>query len=475
MSENPFTVLIVDDNPVNRELWSLYLASEGHEVETAADGEEALRLLDEAPVDLVLLDVMLPGLDGFEVLEKLRRERTPEELPVVMATAKDKSEDIVRGFELGANDYVTKPIHLDVLLARVTSQLRSRVPARESVSPDLRSVSVVPAGTVLEGKFEVEGLIGQGSCGAVYRATHLGLRRPVALKLLTSAAGVASAERLKREGISVCRLEHPNAVEVLDLCVTDGIPFLVMELLEGHSLDEELDREGTLTPRRCAEILLPTCEVLAEAHRQGIIHRDVKPQNIYLHQGRRGEVVKVLDFGIARMLGESVLHQRLTIEGSLVGTPAYMAPERLADAPYDGGADVYSLGVMLYEMLAGRRPFSSVDLLELIRMHLHQPPQPLGELCPDLPRGIDAAVLRALTKDPVSRPSAEELARSFRAALDESAGSGQPVATEPRQAGSSQAGPRQAGPRQAGSRRAGGDRAAAAPWAVATLLEPVEE
>ncbi len=462
MSAEDFTVLIVDDNPVNREMWSLYLASEGYRVETATDGDEALRRIAEEPVDLMLLDVMMPGRDGFEVLEELRREITPEDLPVVMTTARDKSEDVVRGFELGANDYVVKPVNLDVLLARVQSQLRSRSPVRERRSPDLRATSVIPEGTELEGRFRIEGLIGQGSCGAVYRATHLGLHRRVALKLLTSAAGLASAERLKREGVSACRIEHPNAVEVLDLCITDGgIPFLVMELLEGHSLDRELDRDGTLTPARCVEILVPTCEVLAEAHRQEIIHRDIKPQNVFLHHSRRREVVKVLDFGIARMVGESVLSQRLTVEGSLVGTPAYMAPERLADAPYDGRADVYSLGIMLYEMLAGRRPFTSIDLLELIRLHVHEPPRPLSELCPDLPPGIDAIVLRALAKDPHSRPTAEELAHDFRRAV-----------AEPRH-GKIGAG-EEARPPRGRLRPGDGDRTATEQWTV-TMAEPSEE
>lgn len=240
----------------------------------------------------------------------------------------------------------------------------------------------------------------------------------MAIKLLTAAAGAASQERLLREGISACLVEHPNAVEVLDLCITDtGIPFLVMELLQGHSLDEELKREGTLSLQRSAEILNPTCEVLSEAHNQGIIHRDVKPQNVFLHRSRHGEVVKMLDFGIAQMVGESMLSSRLTVEGSLVGTPVYMAPERLADTPYDGRADVYNLGIRLYEMLVGRRPFSSPDLLELIRMHVNMPPRPLHEIIPELPRAAEAVVLRALAKDPQSRPTAAEMASDFEATL----------------------------------------------------------
>ena len=178
-------------------------------------------------------------------------------------------------------------------------------------------------------------------------------------------------------------------------------------------------------------------------------------------------MVKVLDFGIAKLIGESVVSQRLTVEGSLVGTPAYMAPERLTDSSYDGRADVYSLGIMLYEMLAGRRPFTCVDLLELIRLHVHEPPRPLSELCPDLPRGIDAVVLRALAKDPKSRPTAEELARDFRAALAEPVAGGQ--GSRDGRAGAGSAAPPSVGAPQAG-RQEGEDRTATERWAV-TLPE----
>ncbi|MEE8526046.1 MAG: response regulator, partial [Thermoanaerobaculia bacterium] len=286
MSQPPFTVLLVEDNPVSREMWSLYLTNEGFEVATAENGLDALDLVAEQTIDMVILDVMLPGLDGFEVLAKLRQSAGPEELPVIMATSRDKSEDIVRGFELGANDYITKPVHLEVLLKRIESQLRTKSSRALAPKADLLSQDPVPKGTVLDGRFEVEELIGRGSCGAVYRAKHVGLDRSVAIKLLTAAAGIASEKRLRREGISACRIEHPNAVEVLDFCVTESVPFLVMQLLRGHSLDQEVREQGRLTPVRCARILMPICEVLADAHSQGIIHRDVKPHNVFLHQAR---------------------------------------------------------------------------------------------------------------------------------------------------------------------------------------------
>ncbi|MEM1202317.1 MAG: protein kinase [Acidobacteriota bacterium] len=424
MPESRFCILLVDDSEVNQEIWPPLLESEGYRVLSAYDGQEALRLMDEEPVDLVLLDVVMPGMSGFEVLGALRREYGATDIPVIMATSKDQSEDVVKAFNLGVNDYVTKPLDLHVTLARIQAQLRTRVP-RSEYQGTAEGESVdgpeIGPGTVLEGKYRLESLIGRGNFGAVYRAEHLKLRRPVAVKVLRTRFNTdrVSLARFQQEGISLSRLHHPSAVAVLDLSVTeDDVTYLVMELLRGHSLEEELKRNGPLSPARCGEILFPICDVLAEAHGVGIIHRDIKPQNIFLHQGRREEVVKVLDFGIAKLVGESEIKQQLTLEGNSVGTPAYMAPERFTNDPYDGRADVYSVAVMLYEMLTGRTPFAHADgnFFKLIRMHVVERPKPLRAFDPDIPKEVEDVVLGALAKESVDRPGAHELAVRYAAA-----------------------------------------------------------
>ncbi|MEO1369136.1 MAG: serine/threonine-protein kinase, partial [Acidobacteriota bacterium] len=153
-------------------------------------------------------------------------------------------------------------------------------------------------------------------------------------------------------------------------------------------------------------------------HGLGIIHRDIKPQNIFLHRSRHRETVKVLDFGIAKLVSDVDLRQQLTIEGNSVGTPAYMAPERFTNEPYDGRADVYSLAVAMYEMLTGQPLFAEVDgnFFKLIRMHVVETPRPLRELNPDVPAEVEAVVLAALAKRKENRPTAAELAERFAAA-----------------------------------------------------------
>ncbi len=455
MTETPFTILLVDDNEFVLRALARYLTEEGLRVLEARSGDEALVKVDEF-VDLVILDIMMPGLSGTEVLVNLRRSHSDEELPVVMATASSGSEQIVQAFELGANDYITKPLDFPVVLARLKTQLRGRVPRRIRSLETADSRAEIEAGVVLDGKYRLESKIGEGNCAEVYRAVQLKLERPVAVKLLRAgsrrrranddssrregtgddtprregagndtprwhAADSEMRERFLREGRSTCRIEHPNAVSVLDAGVSaSGVPFLVTELLCGRTLAAELSRHGPMSESRCVEILLPICNVLADAHSLGIVHRDIKPQNIYLHQSHVGEVVKVLDFGIAKLIDDAVVQRRPAVAGTGPGTPAYMAPERFSDDVACGsGADIYSLGVMLYKMLTGRLPFvvAGGDMIELALKHQTESPADLRELRPSLSPAMAAAVLQALAKEPDRRPNAEELAAGFGAAL----------------------------------------------------------
>jgi serine/threonine protein kinase len=273
-----------------------------------------------------------------------------------------------------------------------------------------------PIGTTLEGKYRIESKIGAGGFGTVYRAFHLGLGQPVAVKLLNAGLDHATEEdiaRFRQEAASAFRLKHPNAVTVYDFGVTtDGVAYLVMELLEGKALSHELYQTGAMTPQRAAEILIPVCSVLAEAHAEGVIHRDIKPDNIFLNQGKRGEIVKVVDFGIAKLVDAAATSGRQSSTG-LVGTPAYLSPERLQNLPYDGRADVYSVGIMFYQMLAGRVPFKTTDpgnVAALLLMHVTNPPPPFSELGIDVPPNVEGIVRAALEKNPANRPTASQLA-----------------------------------------------------------------
>jgi hypothetical protein len=283
-------------------------------------------------------------------------------------------------------------------------------------------------GTLLDDKYRIDEKIGAGTFGTVYRGEHILLHHPVAIKVFRPVVGSAQLESLDRfrvEGISACRINHPNAVTVFDFDVSLGsLAYLVMELLQGRSLADELNDVERLEPRRAARIAAAVCDVLAEAHALGIVHRDIKPSNVFLHRppgggGGGDEQVKVIDFGIAKLTGDSdVASASATVTGNLVGSPAYMAPERVSNDPYDGRADVYSVGVMLFEMLSGRLPFDPKDGTHwaVAMMHVSRPAPHLSEVDGSVPREIADIVHRAMMKDPRQRPTATTLADDLRRA-----------------------------------------------------------
>jgi serine/threonine protein kinase len=266
---------------------------------------------------------------------------------------------------------------------------------------------------VIAGRFRVEREIGKGGMGTVYRASHLGLERPVAVKILKQefAAVPEVAERFMREARTMARLKHPRAAMIFDAGhLAGGRPFIVMEYVEGSTLAEVLTREGTFSPERAVQVASEICDVLADAHALGIVHRDLKPSNIMLNE--RG--VCVLDFGIAKVLQNSteVTRTHATTESGLViGTPRYMSPEQCLGHPVGPASDLYSVGVLLYEMLSGRPPFiDTLSAAVLVKQATVQP-DPLARLRPDIPRALASAVHTLLAKNPAHRPASAAEAR----------------------------------------------------------------
>jgi serine/threonine-protein kinase len=261
-------------------------------------------------------------------------------------------------------------------------------------------------GRRLGGRYRVGALLAAGGMGEVWAARDLLLDRAVAVKVLGGAlAGDGrAAERLRREARAAGRLEHPNIARVLDLGEQDGRPYLVMELLEGESLAARLDRAGPMAPAEAVRVVAAVADALEAAHRAGVVHRDVKPGNVFLTAD--GEV-KVLDFGIASAAGEASL-----TTGDLLGTAAYLAPERVLGHRATPAADVYSLGVVLYELLAGRRPYEATSDIALAMAHVTADAPPLDRVAPAAPPALVAACAQAMAKDPSARPpSAAALAR----------------------------------------------------------------
>jgi serine/threonine-protein kinase len=260
-------------------------------------------------------------------------------------------------------------------------------------------------GRALNNRYRVERKIGEGGFGAVFEGKQLATGRPVALKILHphSVADATVVARFRREAEACSQLRNPHTVTIYDFDQTeDGVLYLAMELVRGKSLQEIQHRDGVIEPTRALAILDQVAEALAEAHDRGIVHRDMKPENIMVERRGEADFVKVLDFGIAKILsGDGSKVPALTAIGQTVGTLEFMSPEQLRGKALDGRSDVYALGMVAYEMLTGQLPFKDAkSTTEIIQFHLQEAPPTPSSLRPDLaiPAVVDEVVLKMVAK-----------------------------------------------------------------------------
>lgn len=282
-------------------------------------------------------------------------------------------------------------------------------------------------GLTFDGKYRLDEKLGVGGMGTVYRATHLLIDRPVAIKVLNSrfVEDEAAQIRFRREARAAGRLQHANAVTVTDFgTTTDGYVYIVMELLEGRTLREVLAHDAPLDTARAVSLMLQISAAVGAAHEAGIIHRDLKPANIFIVQRPSTPAsVKVLDFGIAKLAAEALEEDdrmTLTQVGVMIGTPRYMSPEQCDGVQLTPASDVYSLGIILYEMLTGITPFTGSTPLAVAMKHSSSPPRPPSEIVGTIPPAIESVVLHALEKNPNDRPAnADEFRRELYATAEQ--------------------------------------------------------
>ena len=282
-----------------------------------------------------------------------------------------------------------------------------------------RTVADPMSGRLRDGRYRVGPRIARGGMATVYEATDLRLDRVCALKVMHAGLGEDDdfAGRFVREARAAARLSHPNVVAVFDQGDDDGTLFLAMEYVPGHTLRDLVRKEAPMPPAKALSLLDPVLSALAAAHRAGLIHRDVKPENVLLADDGR---VKVADFGLARAVSAETQHT--ATGGVLIGTVSYLSPELVVDGRADARSDVYAAGVVLYEMLTGRKPHEGESPIQVAYKHVHEDVPPPSRSTPGIPPYVDALVARATARDRDFRPAdARELlhqVRRDRAALD---------------------------------------------------------
>lgn len=482
-AEAPFHILVVDDVADNRAVLERRLEREGHVVSCAENGRVALERIRDQRFDLIVLDIMMPEVDGFEVLRRLKGSPDTRDIPVIMISALDDLDSVVRCIEQGAEDHLTKPFEPVLLRARINASLdkkrlrdrekeylgevkaiaaaasavedgkyepaslartalradelgrlarvfdgmaaevkaredrlrRQVAGLREEIEAVRRRADVTDAGDVrlpightLAGRYDIEVLVGVGAMGTVYRAHDRELTETVALKVLRPEllSDRTVLERFKAEVRLARRISHPSVVRTHDFGESDGVHYLTMEYVEGLTARALLDSRGRLGVSAVLALAGQLTHALVAAHAQGVIHRDIKPQNLLLDgQG----ALKVMDFGVSRLAGNA---GGAGEAGLLIGTPDYMAPEQLLGEDIDERADLYATGVVLFECLTGVLPFRADTLVAKIAKVLGEDPPALSSLDGEIPQALSTLVARLLARQRDARPaSAQELLR----------------------------------------------------------------
>lgn len=274
----------------------------------------------------------------------------------------------------------------------------------EEAAPEEGSNGQALVGTVVAERYRIEKLLGEGAMGAVFLAQHVHMQKSVALKVLhqTMSQNPEVVKRFEREAIAAGRIEHPNVAGATDFGrLKDGAFYLVLEYIAGLSLGDLMEQEGVMDAERACRITAQIASALSAAHGAGIVHRDLKPENVMLPQGdHEGDIVKVLDFGMAKMQEADSSETKLTMHGAVYGTPQYMAPEQAAGQEVDHRADLYAVGLMLYEMLSGKPPFEADQMMALLIKHMTEKVPPLPST---VPRQLSKVVMKLLEKEPKDR------------------------------------------------------------------------
>jgi serine/threonine-protein kinase len=418
-------VLIADDDPAMVDLLQVRLRRWGYETTVARDGEAALVALEaDRDLRIVISDWMMPGIEGVELCRRIREMEGRAYTYVILVTAKAQSEDLVQAFAAGADEFLSKPFQPRELQMRLEAAKRLLVQMSRGRPSHGPAIAPHP-GMVVGDRYRLTALLGAGGMGTVWEAEHVVLGSKVAIKFLRCerAESPDVRARFEAEARIAARLASPFTVRVFDYGVGDGgAPYLVMEHFRGRTLADAVAETGPLRPETLAKVIRQVATALARAHAAGVIHRDVKPENIFLAEDELapGEITaKLIDFGVAKETGAAPGSAPrnpapMTKAGEMVGTPHFISPEYFGTAKPDFNLDLWGLAATAYYALVGEAPFDGDSFLSVVRSVCHAPLPVPSRQSPAIPSGFDAWFARACARDPAARfATPAELASSL--------------------------------------------------------------
>ncbi|MBL8149670.1 MAG: protein kinase [Blastocatellia bacterium] len=403
-------IMIVDSETENFTTFVDGLKDLDCEFTQAENGQEALHLIMQNPPTIIISEWSMPVMDGLNLFLQIKNSPHTSHIPFIFHTTINDIDIRVAMLEAGVEDCWEKPynvreakIRISRLLERINPKIEFTRSAQFRLAAEIHDTEPQQ---VINFRYEIIEEIGEGGMGVVYRAQDYSRDRQVAVKVLKReyVSDETAIRRFARESEAAMRIVHPNVVATYEYgLLPTGQAYIVMELLNGNSLESELFADHRLIPQRVLTIMRQVCLAVSEAHHQGVVHRDLKPNNIYLvNPNSSTPVVKVLDFGIAML--KDIPNQSLRITGPdvAIGTPLYLSPEQAMAKPLDERSDIYSLGVVFYELLSGSTPFTGKNYREVLMAHINEPPTPLEQRV-DIDKWFSELVMKMLSKKPQDR------------------------------------------------------------------------
>ncbi len=437
-------ILLVDDEPTNLDILRETLAGPNYRLFVARSGEEALRVAPRARPFIILLDVVMPGIDGYETCRRLKADPETRDAAVIFVSALNDPKDRIRGFEAGAVDFISKPVQPEEVIARVNTHLAIQRLLHRQVEAEATAVlgvtyegeapgalttaartpgsPVFRTGDIVAFRFRIVRYLAKGGMGELYEAEDLELHERIALKTILSdiASDERAIVRFKREVHLARQVTHPNVCRMYDVfrhkdaargagTPAADVVFLAMELLHGETLADRIRRDGPFSTAEILPLVEQMAAGLTAAHRVGVVHRDFKSHNVMLVKPTHADVgtrVVVTDFGLAWRSAHhesTALSLAMSAENEISGTPAYMAPEQVEGGPVTPATDVYALGVVLFEMVTGAWPFVGETPLKMATARLHEPPLSPRVHVADIDPLWEDTILRCLARRPDDR------------------------------------------------------------------------